>query len=289
MNIDIETARHLIDAQFPEYRAMELRPVLSGGTDNTIFRLGDALSARFPKREGVVTQIDTEHDWLPRFSTLPLRIPKPIAKGKPNEVFAFAWSIYDWCPGAALSETGIENWSHAANALARFIKALQAQDIQGARLAGPQNHFRGVPLIERDALTRAAFEGLADEFSTSDLTDRWQAALSAAPHSIAPVWLHGDLQGGNILVAEDAISAIIDFGLCGVGDPACDLMVAWSVLPTDVRSLFRDAIDCDEACWARGRGWALSVATIALDYYRCRNPALCEISRRTIRAVLSEY
>ena len=182
----------------------------------------------------------------------------------------------------------MENWARAASDLAEFIRALQAMDTKAAPLAGPQNHFRGVPLQERDALTLAALHGLADEYPEAELLKRWEHALATPLHSGPPVWLHGDLQGGNILVADDRISAIIDFGLCGVGDPACDLMVAWSVLPASVRALFRAQTGCSDAAWARGRGWALSVASIALDYYRGRNPHLSAISRRTLSAILAD-
>ncbi|MEO0608221.1 MAG: aminoglycoside phosphotransferase family protein [Pseudomonadota bacterium] len=288
MLIELEVARRLIDAQFPEFRHFALHPIESGGTDNTIFRLGDSFSVRFPKRAEAAEHIDTEKFWLPRLAALPVRIPKPQAKGAASSEFPYPWTIYDWCPGQALSETEVKDWAQAAKDISTFLQALQVMDTQDAPLSGPRNHFRGVPLKNRDALTRAAIHGLADEYPEPELLHHWHDALSATPHRESPVWLHGDLQGGNILVFEDRISAIIDFGLCGVGDPACDLMVAWSVLPKQVREPFRQQIACNEAAWARGRGWALSVSAIALEYYRDRNPHLSHISRQTLSAILTD-
>ena len=286
MVADGRVVRHLIKTQFPEYADLDMVPVSSGGTDHTLFRLGQDLSVRLPKREDAVAQGEKEHVWLPRLAVESVRIPTPVARGQADEKVPFAWSIYDWCPGQALIHAKSLDFAEIAQTLARFTLELQSISTRDAPLAGQQNHFRGVALIKRHQATIAAITGVSDEYPEAALRAVWEQAISAPSHAQAAVWLHGDLQGGNLLVREGHLSAIIDFGLSGVGDPACDLMVAWSVLPKDCRAAFRDQLNCDDARWARGRGWALSVATIALDYYRGRNPQLCAISRQTLDAVL---
>lgn len=289
MDVSLATARLLVDDQFPEYAHLPIEPVQSGGTDNTIFRLGEALSLRFPKRASGSSQAEKEHKWLPRLNPLSLAISQPLKRGHSAAGYPHAWSIYDWIPGTPLSTSKIVDWSRAASDLARFISRLHLKAIEGAPRSGAQNNFRGVALAKRDDLTRRAIEGLADEYPAQKLLQAWENALAAPIHAGEPVWLHGDLQGGNILVQEGHLAAIIDFGLSGVGDPACDLMVAWSILPAEVKTIFRNEIACNDATWARGRGWALSVSTIALEYHRTRTPALSAISRQTITAVINDF
>ncbi|MEP1144178.1 MAG: aminoglycoside phosphotransferase family protein [Henriciella sp.] len=289
MDVSIATARLLVDDQFPEYAHLPIESVQSGGTDNTIFRLGEALSLRFPKRASGSSQAEKEHKWLPLLNPLPLAISQPLKRGHSAAEYPHAWSIYNWIPGAPLSTSKIDDWSRAALDLARFVSALQLKTVKGAPRSGAQNNFRGVLLAERDDLTRRAIERLTDEYSALKLLEVWENALAAPICAGEPVWLHGDLQGGNILVREGHLAAIIDFGLSGVGDPACDLMVAWSILPAEVKTIFRNEIACNDGTWARGRGWALSVSTIALEYHRTRTPALSAISRQTISAVLNDF
>lgn len=288
IELDAATARKVIDAQFPDYANLPLRPIVSGGTDNTMFRLGDRLCARFPKRDEAVPHIEKEQVWLPRLASLPLNIPVPVGHGIATDLFPHPWSIYEWLPGASLIESEISNWRRAATTLADFVLSLQARDVNSAPLAGAQNHYRGVELGQRDRLTRAAIAGLSDIYPETSLLRVWDQALRTPKHDGAPVWLHGDLQGGNILVDGGHLSAIIDFGLSGVGDPACDLMVAWSVLPKSARPVFREETGASENRWMRGRGWALSVSVIALEYYRGRNETLSQISQQTIDAILDD-
>ena len=289
MELDAAKARKIIDAQSPDYAHLSLKPIVSGGTDNTMFRLGDRLCARFPKREDAVPQIEKEQVWLPRLTPLPLNIPVPVGHGIATELFPHPWSLYEWLPGASQIESEIRDWRRAAMTLADFVLSLQAKDVRSAPLAGPQSHYRGVELEQRDRLTRAAITGLSDAYSETSLLRVWDHALRTPKHDGAPVWLHGDLHGGNILVDGGHLSSVIDFGLSGVGDPACDLMVAWSVLPKSVRPLFKAEIEASENRWLRGRGWALSVSVIALEYYRGRNETLSQISRKTIDAILADF
>lgn len=146
-----------------------------------------------------------------------------------------------------------------------------------------------MPLAVRDEHTRAAIATLHDTLDTGAATAVWEAALHAPAWPDPPVWIHGDLQPGNLLVQQGRISAVIDFGCLGVGEPACDLIVAWSFLSAETRPVFRAALKVDDAIWARGRGWALSAGVIALPYYQTTNPVLAGISRRAIAEVLADY
>ncbi len=146
-----------------------------------------------------------------------------------------------------------------------------------------------MPLSTRDADTRAAIASLDGMLDTGAVTAAWDAALQAPAWDGPPVWIHGDLQSLNLLVQQGRISAVIDFGCLGVGDPACDLIVAWNLLSAETRDVLRAALPVDDATWARGRGWALSVGLIALPYYQSTNPVLAGIARRAIAEVLADY
>jgi aminoglycoside phosphotransferase (APT) family kinase protein len=174
-------------------------------------------------------------------------------------------------------------------ALAQFIAALQRIDPTGGPPPGSHNSFRGVPLAMRDADTRASIATLHGTLDSDAATAAWEAARQSPAWSAPPVWIHGDLQSGNLLAQQGRLSGVIDFGCLGVGDPACDLQVAWNLLSSETRDVFRAALPVDDATWARGRGWALSVGLIALPYYQTTNPVLAGISRRAIEQVLAEH
>jgi aminoglycoside phosphotransferase (APT) family kinase protein len=169
------------------------------------------------------------------------------------------------------------------------VEALQGIDPTGGPAAGEHNFFRGVPLALRDEPTRTALAALEGTIDTKAATGAWEAALRAPAWTRPPVWVHGDLAPGNLLLQDGGLSGVIDFGCLGVGDPACDLIVAWNLLPAGVRDAFRAFVGADEATWARGRGWALSVALIQLPYYRDTNPSLVVNSRHVIREILADY
>jgi aminoglycoside phosphotransferase (APT) family kinase protein len=141
----------------------------------------------------------------------------------------------------------------------------------------------------RDTRTRDAIAILRGALDADTALAVWDAAIEAPAWRGSPVWLHGDLQSGNLLVAQGRLSAVIDFGCLGVGDPACDVMAAWMFLSAETRDVFRAELQIDEATWARGRGWALSVGLIALPYYRDSNPVLAGIARRAIREAIADH
>jgi aminoglycoside phosphotransferase (APT) family kinase protein len=290
VDVDAALVSRLLAAQFPQWADLSIEPIHSAGTDNAIYRLGSEMAVRLPRIEAATGQVDKEHQWLPRLAPhLPLAIPVPLAKGKPGEGYPWHWSVYRWLEGETATIERIADPGQAARDLAHFIAALQQIDPTGGPLPGPHNFFRGEPLALRDSETRAAIASLDGMLDTDAVTAVWDAALQAPAWHDAPVWIHGDLSPGNLLIQQGLISAIIDFGGLGVGDPACDLQVAWNLLSAASRGVFRAGLQIDAATWARGRGWALSVGLIALPYYQNTNPVLAGISRRAINAVLADY
>lgn len=280
----------LIAEQFPAWAALPLKPVLSAGTDNAIYRLGSDMAVRLPRHAGAALQIKKESLWLPRLAPhLPLAVPVPLALGMPASGYPFHWSVCQWLPGKDAVSSPIDDLHGAAISLSRFISALRKINITGGPPPGAHNFFRGASLTSRDVQTRAAIESLTGIIETAPLTHAWNAALKTKPWDRPAVWLHGDIHAANLLVDQGRITAAIDFGGLGIGDPACDLMVGWNLLDAGARATFRQHLSADDATWNRARGWALSVAVVALPYYLNTNPVLVNISRHAISQVLSDY
>jgi aminoglycoside phosphotransferase (APT) family kinase protein len=281
---DASLVRRLLAGQFPRWASLPIQPVVSSGTDNAIYRLGDDLAVRLPRIHWAVGQVELEHRWLPKLAPLlPVAIPVPLGKGEPAEGYPWHWSVYGWLNGENPVVDRLGDPSVLAAELAQFVAALQRIDPTGGPPAG-----RGVPLVERDAPTRTAIDALQGMIDTAAATAAWDEALRAPGWPGSPVWLHGDLMPGNLLLVDGRLSAVIDFGCLGVGDPACDLIAAWNLLPAEVRDVFHAALAVDDASWARGRGWALSIALIQLPYYQSTNPVLAASARHTIDAILAD-
>ncbi len=289
VDVDVSLVGRLLAAQFPQWADFPIEPVHSAGTDNAIYRVGSDMAVRLPRIYGATGQVDKERQWLPRLAPhLPLAIPVPLARGTPGEGYPWQWSVYQWLEGETATIERIADPGQAARDLAHFIAALQRIDPAGGPPPGPHNSFRGVPLSTRDSETCAAIASLDGMLDTDAVTAVWDAALQIPEWDGSPVWIHGDLQSLNLLVQQGRLRAVIDFGCLGVGDPACDLQVAWNLLSAQTRDVFRAALPVDDATWARGRGWALSVGLIALPYYQNTNPVLAGISRRAIDEVLAD-
>lgn len=287
---DVPLVRRLLARQFPQWADLPLAPVPSAGTDNALYRLGDDLTVRLPRIHWAAGLADKEYEWLPKLAPLlPLPIPVPLVKGEPAEGYPWSWSVQGWLPGGNATRDRIADMAQFARDLAGFITALHGVDPTGGPPAGPLNFSRGVPLPARDVGTRKAIASLQGVVDTGTATTAWDAALSAPMWDGPPVWLHGDLQSGNLLAVEGQLSAVIDFGCLGVGDPACDLQVAWNLLTPDARSLFRDALGVDDATWVRGRGWALSCGLGAVSHYQYTNRVLAGIGRYGIDQVLADH
>jgi aminoglycoside phosphotransferase (APT) family kinase protein len=287
---DASLVRRLLVAQFPQWADLPIEPVQSAGTDNAIYRLGEDLAVRLPRIHWATAQPEKEQRWLPRLAPhLPLTIPVPLATGNPGEGYPWRWSVVPWMQGEAWTIDGVGDLCEAAADLARFIAALQQIDPTGGPPAGPENFYRGVPLSTRDAGFRAAIAAAGDMVDVDAMIAAWEAALAAPAWDGPPVWVHGDLsRPGNLIVAEGRLSAVIDFGCLGVGDPACELGAAWSLFSSESRNVFRAALPFDDATWARGRGWALTMVG-AFPYYKHTNPAIVAEARHVIAEVLADH
>jgi aminoglycoside phosphotransferase (APT) family kinase protein len=289
---EVETSvalvEQLIAAQFPAWAELSVTPIKSAGTDNALYRLGEKLVVRLPRVEWAVAQVSREQHWLPQLAPhLSLPIPTPIAKGKPDFGYPWNWSVYEWLEGEMANRWHFDHVSLARD-LAFFLQELQQIDTAGAPPIGVENFGRGVPLSERDEQVRSCIAQCKPFYNTDVLTAAWETALHAPVWEHAPVWIHGDLHAGNMLTQDGKLSAIIDFGCFGIGDPACDLQPAWNLLSAEARDVFRTTLGVDDPTWMRGRGWALSWGIIALPYYHQTNPTLADMARHTIEAVLGD-
>jgi len=290
VDTDVSLVRRLLAAQFPHWAALSIEPVLSAGTDNAIYRLGDDMAVRLPRIHWAIGQVDKEYHWLPRLAPhLRLAITVPLARGTPGEGYPWDWSVCPWLEGENITLERIADIRQTVTELAQFITALRSIDPTGGPPPGSHNSARGVPLAARNSQTRTAITALQGMLDTEAVTAAWEADLQAPVWQDPPVWIHGDLQSGNLLVQQGRLSAVIDFGCLGVGDPACDLIVAWNFLTAETRDIFRAALKVDDATWRRGRGWALSVGLLTLPYYRDTNPVLAGINRRAIDEVLADF
>ena len=259
-----DLAARLVAAQFPRWAHLPLASVRLPGWDNVTFRLGDRLSVRLPSGAGYVPQVEKEHRWLPFLAPqLPLPIPEPVARGEPGSGFPWPWSVYRWLEGDPAAVERVDDLVSFAVDLAGFLAALAAVDPTEGPAAAAHSSFRGAPLAVFDEDVRGAISILAGEVDTAAATAAWEASL-AALFDGRPVWAHGDVAGANLLVVDGRLAAVLDFGCCAVGDPACDLAIAWTLFHGESRRAFRERLAPEEHTWVRGRGWALWKALITL-------------------------
>ena len=257
--IDVALARRLIDSQFPRWSGLPITEVDLNGWDNHTFRLGSELSIRLPNGDWYAQGVEKEHRWLPELAPqLPLPIPVPVARGAPDGEYPFPWSVYRWLEGEPAATAPVADLSEFATTLARFQNALAAVDPTGGPEPGEHNWVRGAPLGVYEGETLEAIERLG---AGDDVLRVWEEAM-ATSWDREPVWFHGDVAVGNLLVRDGRLAAVIDFGTSGVGDPACDMVIAWTFLDGPSRQRFRAERGVDPGTWARGRGWALWKALI---------------------------
>lgn len=287
--IDVSLVGRLISGQFPQWAHLPLKFHESAGTGNVIYRLGNDLAVRLPRTPSSVSKVEKEQVWLPQLAPLlPLAIPVPVGRGLPTDEYPWAWSVFRWIEGMDATASHLSDRHDAASALGRFVAALQKSDPTGGPPSGEQNFYRGVPLGDLDEVARASLKSLHGMIDIPAAKAAWEAALHTPAWKGKPKWIHGDLHAGNLLVRDGRLNAVIDFGGLGVGDPACDMMVAWTYFSSDTRKVFRAELGVDDATWARGRGWALYLGLVALPYYQTSNPALAGIARRSISEVLTD-
>jgi aminoglycoside phosphotransferase (APT) family kinase protein len=277
---DAALVRRLLAAQFPHWAELPVEPLASSGTVNALYRLGEDLVVRLPRLEWGARALALDREWLPRLAPLvPVEIPVPVATGAPSAELPWEWGIYPSLEGDH------PDCDADPEPLAEFVRALH-----DVRLAAGPPAPRGRPLSEaQDESARAALRELEGVIDVGAASAAWEASLAAPPWVGPPVWIHGDLLPGNLLVRDGRLTGVIDWGSLGVGDPACDLIPAWGALAADARAAFREALAVDDATWARGRGWALSIGLIALPYYVETNPVFAETARVLIRETLADF
>ena len=289
-DITPELVARLVATQFPQWADLPVRPVDADGWDNATFRLGEQMSVRLPSSQAYEEQVNKEHHWLPILAAqLPLPIPEPLAKGEPGCGFPRPWSVYRWIDGQTAAAGRIADMSEFAADLADFLAALYKVDPSGGPLPGTHNFFRGGSPAYYDAETRAALTALHGHIDTRLAGEVWEAAL-AARWDGPPVWFHGDAQPGNLLLdSAGRLSAVIDFGTSGIGDPACDTTIAWTFLSGASQRVFKERLPADGATWTRGRGWAIWKAMIVLVPELDTDPEGAEFTKSVIEKILADH
>jgi aminoglycoside phosphotransferase (APT) family kinase protein len=288
--------RRLLAGQHPDLAG---RPVefLANGWDNAMFRLGDDLVVRLPRRQAAAQILLNEQRWLPVLAkTIQLPIPAPERTGRPAHGYPFSWSVVPYLPGEPAAGAGSLDLAGAADSVGRFLGALHAP----APTDAPANPFRGVPLADRAGSFAANLGLVSDQVDREAVLPVWVAAVAAPVYPGPPRWLHGDLHPANILVSDGRVSGVIDFGDITAGDPATDLAVAWMLLPLGHHAAFRSAYRsaradpagsaedaASTALWTRARGWALNLAIVFLAH-SADNPQLLNVGRRTLSRVLAQ-
>lgn len=285
VDVGPDLVRALLDDQCPELRDLPLN-LAASGWDNVMFRLGDDLAVRLPRRAVAAELIEHEQRWLPQLAPrLPLPIPAPVHAGRPAGGFPWCWSVTPWLPGTIAEHAPPPDVETTAEVLGSFLAALH----QPSPVDAPRNPFRGVPLADRAPVVEERIEQLHDLLDAPRVRAAWDDLAGAPAWAQPPVWLHGDLHPANILVHEHRVSAVVDFGDITGGDPATDLAVAWMLLPARVRTRFRHAagVGADDDTWVRARAWALALA-VAYIAGSADHPVVAGIGRRTLAAALAD-
>lgn len=288
VDVSVAVVARLVAEQFPQWGGLQVRPVVTTGTVNVLFRLGDEFVLRFSLRPSLDAAMRaaliTEQDNARRMAVhVPVAVPEPVALGEPGAGYAGLWAAYRWIPGEPASPHNIGNGLVLAKDLAEFVRAMQAMDTGDRSWDGLS---RGGPLSASDDDVRRALGASTGLTDTVGLARAWARCMEAPRPDAGDVWLHADLMPGNLLVRDGRLSAVIDLEAVCVGDPAVDLMPAWNLLPAQARETYRRALGVDDATWERGRGWAIMQGIVALPYYVHTNPAMAETARRTLDAVL---
>jgi aminoglycoside phosphotransferase (APT) family kinase protein len=277
--IDVDLLGALVARQFPTLASCSIE-IVANGWDNVVARLGDDLAIRAPRRSAGVALIDHECTWLPEIARrVPIAVPTPVHRGEPDHGFPWPWAIVAWVDGTAADLAGPATTADA-DTLADVLRALATP----APVSAPRNPYRGVPLADRAERVGEYLERIGGPDHAS-LTAIWSDALAAPVHVGPPVWLHGDLHPGNLVVRDGRLAGVIDWGDLTSGDPAADLQVAWTWFGPDARARFLEAIACDPDTVRRARGNALAhgAATVASS---ADNPRMAAVGAATLRQVL---
>jgi aminoglycoside phosphotransferase (APT) family kinase protein len=264
LHIDTAFAQSLIAQQFPHYVDLPITAVPQQGWDNRSFRLGSNLTLRLPANPAYAAAVEKESRALAALAPhLPLALPEVVALGNPTEAYPMPWSIRRWITGETLDQSPAPDRTALAKSLATTLNALRAAPPLPEFTAGKHSFFRGChPSVYGDEVI-TCLNTLGAKIDAPRCLQIWQDGMSSA-WTAAPVWVHGDIAAGNLLLQDGQLTALIDFGTCGIGDPACDLTIAWTYFSPAERAIFRQTLGLDPATWARARAWALWKALVTL-------------------------
>ncbi|MBI1327210.1 MAG: phosphotransferase [Alphaproteobacteria bacterium] len=288
LEIQDSTVRELLKEQFPAWSDLPISPVKKSGWDNRTFHLGQDKLVRLPSAQRYAAQVEKEQRWLPKLAPeLTVEIPQPLAIGRPSAIYPWHWSIYKWIDGenAEIIQPG-KAMDHFAIDIANFLKELQGIDATDGPLAGKHNFYRGASLLVYDEETKGSIIALEDEIDSAKALGLWENCISSI-YEGKSVWVHGDFSASNILVRNGSLAAVIDFGSLGVGDPACDLVIAWTFLDKNAEKIFSNKMNMDEDTWLRARGWALWKALISLVALEERASSCGQVQREIIGRVIA--
>jgi aminoglycoside phosphotransferase (APT) family kinase protein len=278
--IDEPLVRGLLRQQHPDLAELDIW-LVANGWDNNLYRLGNELVVRLPRRRVAVPLIEQEQRWLPEIADrVTVAIPTPVRVGVASGEFPWPWTITPWFEGTIAAQTTFDQHESLALELAHFVRELHIP----APADAPENPFRGVPLTARTiAIEDRLASGLLPH--PAEVREAWRRALDVPPWTAGAVWLHGDLHPANILTRTGQLAAVLDFGDLTSGDPATDLATAWLTFDPAGRARFRDALDYDDDTWLRAEGWALLLAGAFLAN-SADSPAMLAIGTHGIEQVL---
>lgn len=284
----LDLARKLIAEQFPEYASLPIVDVEKQGHDNRTYRLGEHMLIRMPTAADYALKVPKEQELLPQLAKrLSVSIPAPIKMGKPSADYPYPFSIYKWLSGKSINLLTLtdQEKEQLAFDLAKFLKEMQAiMDVKGPE-PGQHNWWRGDHVSVYDKGAREQIAELSDVIDVTRALALWDHAC-ATRWNKQPVWIHGDFAIGNILMDGGKLSAVIDFGGAAVGDPACDLVIAWTYLSDKAREIFISEMDMDQDTWLRARAWALWKATFELCQITDKNSPEARLQKRIIDEVV---
>lgn len=290
IQITTELVQGLVAEQFPQWAQLPVQKLDDLGTDNWLFRLGETYIVRYPKNENASKQLLKEFSILKKLCPrLPIETPAPIALKEAGSQHSFPLGVYHWIEGVPYKLSALQHDFSAVETMVHFIASLQRINPEGGSPPSRSNNFRGVPLAQREEETRQYLRQFPGHHDSHVLSKIWEFLKNAPVWDNPLVWIHGDLHWGNVLTRSNRIVGVIDFGALGLGDPATDLMSAWIFFDHDARQYFKSRIDADAATWARGAGWALSFAIIALPYYLPKKHVLADIAEHTLLQVVHDY
>lgn len=290
LNITLELAKKLISTQFPEYADLTVTEVEQQGFDNRTYRIGDDMLIRMPTAESYALKVPIEQQLLPKLAKhLSVAIPAPIKIGKPSEDYPYLFSIYKWLDGRSANHVTLDEQSleNLAFELANFLKELQAiTDVEGPS-PGQHNWYRGDHVSVYDSGARQQIAELAEIIDSNSAIDLWERACATKLNK-APVWIHGDFAASNILIKDNKLSGVIDFGGIAMGDPASDLVIAWTYLKGKARDIFVSAMGLDDDTWLRAKAWALWKATFELCNIADKNSSEALLQKQIIERSINE-